>query len=553
MSHKKNNIGTLLLLGIVVLAAIFGGLFVSRNLKKSTKTVSRESALNSLERMVERIEPATGTPQKGMVEYQEEDTTYQELPDLKKDSIVVPASGDNVAEIFASSEKTGTGRDGYLREMAVAYNASKTQVNGSTASIALRTVASGQQVDYVASGKYVPDAVSPSSDLFIKMMEAKGVETDYISQSLVENYAGIVMPKKVFNNIKETYGSVDVKTIAQATSDEMIVMGYTNPFTSAAGMNFLVSLLDSDKAAKGFSSFQSKIPFVSMTTGQMRSAAERGTFDAFVSEYQTYRSDANLSQNYEFVPYGYPHNNPLVAVSQDGDKRAILQSFAGYCEQNGGKLAMQDGFNAAPEGYTEMAADYSGDDLIAAQKLYKENKDQVPIVCVFVADVSGSMDGEPLNMLKNSLVNSIQYINSDNYIGLVSYSDDVTIELPIAQFDMNQQSLFKGTVDALWANGGTATFDAVCVALDMVEEQLQDLPDAKPIVFVLSDGETNRGYSLSDIQGVVSGLKVPVYTICYNGDFEAMEELSGINEGVNINADTDDVVYQLRQLFNASM
>ena len=134
MSHKKNNIGTLLLLGIVVLAAIFGGLFVSRNLKKSTKTVSRESALNSLERMVERIEPATGTPQKGMVEYQEEDTTYQELPDLKKDSIVVPASGDNVAEIFASSEKTGTGRDGYLREMAVAYNASKTQVNGSTAS-----------------------------------------------------------------------------------------------------------------------------------------------------------------------------------------------------------------------------------------------------------------------------------------------------------------------------------------------------------------------------------------------------------------------------------
>ncbi|MBQ9632822.1 MAG: VWA domain-containing protein, partial [Lachnospiraceae bacterium] len=429
------------------------------------------------------------------------------------------------------------------------------------AAIRLRTVSSGQQVDYVASGKYIPDGISPSNDLFIRMLEAKGTDVQVISDSLVENYAGIVMPKKVYNDIKETYNGVDVKTIAQAVSDEMIVMGYTNPFTSAAGMNFLVTLLDSydsgsilsEKATAGFSSFQTKIPFVSMTTGQMRNAAERGTFDAFVSEYQTYLSDANLSQKYEFVPYGYRHNNPLVAVSGDANKQAILESFAAFCKENGAKLAEQDGFNRVPDGYMEMATEYKGDDLIAAQKLYKENKDPVPIVCVFVADVSGSMDGESLNMLKDSLINSMQYINTDNYIGLVSYSDDVTIELPIEKFDMNQQSLFKGTVENLWATGGTATFDAVCVALDMIEKQMETVPEAKPIVFVLSDGETNRGYSLQEIEGVVSGLKVPVYTICYNGDIAAMEELSGINEGVNINANTEDVTYQLRQLFNASM
>ena len=158
-----------------------------------------------------------------------------------------------------------------------------------------------------------------------------------------------------------------------------------------------------------------------------------------------------------------------------------------------------------------------------------------------------------MNSLKDSLVNAMQYINTDNYIGLVSYADDVTIELPVGKFDMTQQSLFKGTVESLRANGNTATFDAVCVAMDMVEKQLADLPEAKPMVFVLSDGETNTGYALSDISGVVSGLRIPVYTICYNGDFDAMEELSNINEGVNINADTDDVTYQLRQLFNASM
>lgn len=561
MNTKKNNAGILALLAVIVLAAIFGGLTISRNVGKSSKTISRESSLKKLESMVRKIEPVNGTPTKGTVEYTGEDTTFQELPELKQDSIAVFPSTDFYAEIFSSSEKTGQGRDSFLREMAEDYNKAGMEVNGKKASIQLRTVSSGQQVDYVASGKYVPDGISPSNDLFVKMLEARGADVSTISDSLVDNYAGIVMPKKVYNNIKEQYGSVDVKTIAQATSDSFITMGYTNPFTSAAGMNFLVTLLDSydsgsilsEKAQEGFRSFQSNIPFVSMTTGQMRTAAERGTFDAFVSEYQTYLSDRSLSTNNMFVPYGYRHANPLVSVSADEERQAILGSFAEYCKANGAKLAKEDGFNQTPDNYQPMATEYSGDDLIEAQKLYKENKDQAPIVCVFVADVSGSMDGEPLNNLKESLSNAIQYINPDNYIGLVSYSEDVTIELPIAKFDMKQQSLFQGTVDRLVAAGNTATFDAVCVASDMIEKQLENVPDAKPMLFVLSDGETNTGYSIGDIKDVVSGLKIPVYTICYNGNFDAMEELSNINEGVNINADTDDVTYQLKQLFNASM
>ena len=156
-------------------------------------------------------------------------------------------------------------------------------------------------------------------------------------------------------------------------------------------------------------------------------------------------------------------------------------------------------------------------------------------------------------MLKNSLTNAIQYINKENHIGLISYSDDVTIELPLAQFDMNQQSLFKGTVDSLSAAGSTATFDAVCVAAKMLVDYMEGQPDVKPMIFVLSDGETNVGYDLDDISPVMRGLKIPVYTICYNGDFDAMESLAAINEGVSINADTDDVVYQLKQLFNANM
>jgi Ca-activated chloride channel family protein len=147
----------------------------------------------------------------------------------------------------------------------------------------------------------------------------------------------------------------------------------------------------------------------------------------------------------------------------------------------------------------------------------------------------------------------MRYINDSNYVGLVSYSDYVTIEVPVAQFDLNQQSYFKGAVENLRAGGGTATFDGICVAASMVQDALAEHPDAKPLIFVLSDGETNSGYDLPDVEGILKALRIPVYTIGYNANIDALKKISSINEAASIDASTDDVVYQLKNLFNANM
>ena len=559
---KNKTLPVIIIIAVIVAALVFGGLYLTRNFGKDQKTISAESAIDKLTKYVERIDPSEGAPKKSTVEYSDDDTTYQELPELTDESIAVKESTDLYAEIFASSEKTGKGADGWLKDMVTDFNNSGASLNGAPVSVRLRTVSSGQQVDYAASGKYTPDAISPSSDLSVKMLNAKGVPTTYAAESLVQNYAGIVLSKSTYSTLTEEYGEASVKTLAQATADGKLTMGYTNPFTSATGLNFLITLLDryapgnilSDTAAEGFTAFQSNVPFVAMTTTQMRSAAERGTFDAFVLEYQYYINDSSLSANYMFIPFGYVHNNPLAVIDSAGDEqKEILSLFAAYCAENGAELAKKDGFNSVPDDFTPPSKEYDGDELITAQELYKENKDQKPIVCVFITDVSGSMVGEPLNALKQSLINSMQYINTNNYIGLVSYSDTVTIELPIAQFDLNQQSLFKGAVEGLSANGMTATFDAVCVGMKMIEDKLAEDPELKPMLFVLSDGETNEGYSLDDITDIISGLKIPVYTIGYNANLDALDEISAINEGICIDAGTDDIIYQLKQLFNANM
>ncbi len=113
--------------------------------------------------------------------------------------------------------------------------------------------------------------------------------------------------------------------------------------------------------------------------------------------------------------------------------------------------------------------------------------------------------------------------------------------------------MFAGAVNDLKAWGSTATFDAIAVALKMMEEQRAANPNLKPMIFVLSDGETNRGHSLNDIMDIVQSLKIPIYTIGYNADIQALQTISSIDEAASINADTDDVVYKLGNRFNAEM
>ena len=102
--------------------------------------------------------------------------------------------------------------------------------------------------------------------------------------------------------------------------------------------------------------------------------------------------------------------------------------------------------------------------------------------------------------------------------------------------------------------GGTATYDAVLVALDILIKAAEDIGDAKLMLFVLSDGQQNEGYSLSRVTSIIEGLQVPVYTIAYNyNDNGELAQLSNINEAAALNADSENIVNLLRNLFNVEM
>jgi len=564
MNGKNNSLKTIAILAviaIIVFGIIYAGISLTKDLGKSPQNVSIESATDTLNRLYNDITVNNIQARKGQVNI-ESVSIEETLPDISKYPAQVENSTENYVEIFSSIEKAGTGKDGWLIDTAKAFNNANIQVNGKTVSVRIRGIASGMGMDYIVSGKYLPDAYTPSNGLWGEMLKSKGIKITTAEERLVGNVAGVIISKKKNDELIKKYGSINLKVVTEAVANNEMAMGYTNPFASSAGLNFLVSTLFtfdekdplSDKAVKGFEAFQTNIPFVAYTTVQMRDSAQSGVLDGFILEYNQYVS-TDLKSDYIFIPFGVRHDSPIYEIGDlSPEKKEILAKFIQFAKSDKyQQLATEYGFNSYND-YKPEIGEPSGDIISQAQKLYKIKKNaNNDIVAVFVADISGSMEGAPLNNLKKSLLSGSQYISKDNSIGLVTFSTDVNINLPIGKFDINQRSLFTGAVEDMNAGGSTAMFDGIIVGTKMLMEEKAKNPNAKLMLFVLTDGETNSGHSLNNVEGMLQALKIPIYTIGYNANIKSLQAVSSINEAASINADTDDVIYKLGSLFNAEM
>ena len=497
--------------------------------------------------------------------YSDEVSEKDTLADIDTFPITVKGDGQVVVEIAAATEFSADAPDDWLNIVARNFNKAKYKTSsGKTIGISVRKMASGEVVTYVRAGAY-PDinCFIPSNDAWGKMLEASGIGINKVTDRIAGNTAGVLMEKSVYNKFIEKYQNATIDNVLKAANAGDITFAYTNPYTSSTGLNILTAMLKafdpedplSTKASEALLEYQKSAPPVAYTTAVLRNQAKKGLITAMVMEEQAYINTPEL-KSYTYFPVGIRHDHPVYSFDwNDEDQNEAIELFTEYClNSENQKLATEKGFNRHDD-YKSQDSGLTGTGYLSAQTTWKQNKNGgKPVIAVFVADVSGSMRGEPLSSLQSSMVNASSYIGSEHYVGLVSYATNVTVNLPIEQFDAKQRAYFSGEVKNLSAGGNTATYDAVLVALDMIEKKMEEIPDAKPLIFVLTDGDQNEGFSLNRITGIVGGLQVPVYSIAYNySNTSDLDTLSKINEATTIKADTDDVVNQLRNLFNVQM
>ena len=507
--------------------------------------------------IAQQLSYSTAEPVKAPVSMN--NTLYDELPEITKYPLQVEGRGDINVEVFTSGEKAGEGNDSWLIDVARAYNNEQHKTSsGKSISMSVRSVPSGTAADYLISGKHLPDMYTPSNELFGDYAIALGADLTLFQRRTVGNVAGILVKKDA------TYQSAG--GVIDAVISGSYNLGYTNPQTSAAGINLLMEILKdfgagditSSAAKEAFASFNKNIPYIAFTTQQMRDSANKGGLDGLVTEYQAYINDQALVNSYKFIPYGQRHDNPLYIVGQssrDADHMEAYQDIYDCMMRDTFQRTATDyGFNAMDDYHSSYTTD--GNEVIQALATYKTDKDGGrEVIAVFVADCSGSMEGAPLQQLKESISNGMQYINENSKIGLVSYATNVTVEVPIATCDFTQKSYIQGALNRLSASGATHSYDAVIIGLDMLQKEAAKSPNAKCMLFLLSDGQQQGGLSFNAVQGAIELSEIPIYTIGYtsSADMKSLSQLSNINEAASISADTEDIIYRIKSLFNAQL
>lgn len=470
-------------------------------------------------------------------------------------------------EVWVSTEKSGEGTDGWFVDVAEAFNAGGIQTaDGAPAQVAVRRIPSGTAYQFIAQEQSAPHAYSPSNHLWVEMAKARGVPVEAVSEQLVANTAGLVLRSEKAEELTALYGPLDSSRLIEAVKDGNLTMAYTDPFASSTGLNFLVTVLlelaggDESRmlapdVADAFEAFQSRVPFVALTTLQIRdSVVQGGTLEAFVMEYQTFVAEDALATGFEFVPFGVTHDNPLYAVGDlTSEELEVLDLFADFASAaEYGRMAEDYGFDPPP--YRAAFDVPSGSTMIQAQALWKERKDGGrPIAAVFVTDVSGSMAGQRIGAVREALSNSMGFISERNSIGMVVFSDEVEHVLPIRRADDLQKGLLARAIRDMDTIGGTAMYDGIMVGLSLLLEEQVENPEAKIVLIVLTDGETQDGHTFDDVSDVVRGLRVPIYTVGFEADLEELARLSGLVEAGSINADLGNVESKIAALFNGQL
>jgi Ca-activated chloride channel family protein len=202
----------------------------------------------------------------------------------------------------------------------------------------------------------------------------------------------------------------------------------------------------------------------------------------------------------------------------------------------GEKFSSQYGVNPNPtyESYRSPNPEV----VEAMLKSWQEYAKKPSLVAV-VVDTSGSMRGEKITAVQNTLLNYVQNLGPKEEIALISFSNEI-----------KEPVIIKGTpegknqgieyISRLQARGGTRLYDSALYARNWLKSNLQ--AEAINAVLILTDGEDSGSQiSLNQLEqelqksGFNSDERIAFFTIGYgnDGEFDAtvLQKIAQINAG----------------------
>jgi len=136
---------------------------------------------------------------------------------------------------------------------------------------------------------------------------------------------------------------------------------------------------------------------------------------------------------------------------------------------------------------------------------YFRAEDRAPIDLVAVVDESGSMSGERIRLVKETVQFIIKNLESGDRFGIVGYSSGSRTVLPLTKMDDAGKKKASALGNKLRASGGTALCEGLVVGVNMMRNRTFKNDVAS--VMILTDGQANQGPTSAPdiIRSVLSG------------------------------------------------
>jgi Ca-activated chloride channel family protein len=178
----------------------------------------------------------------------------------------------------------------------------------------------------------------------------------------------------------------------------------------------------------------------------------------------------------------------------------------------------------------------------------------MPASIVLVLDVSGSMQGQPLENAKKGAMTFIDKMNRWDELEVKVFSNYVSTLVGINQVRDNGE-VAKMKIQNLRANGDTRLYDAIKQGMSSVRERRKSFPGRRYGLIVLSDGrDTKSVMSASQLMGELprgdSPDVIKLFTIAYGerADRGFLEKVARATNARMFQSTTEEIEKVYREL-----
>ena len=153
-------------------------------------------------------------------------------------------------------------------------------------------------------------------------------------------------------------------------------------------------------------------------------------------------------------------------------------------------------------------------------------KIHIPLDLICVIDVSGSMCGAKIELVKKSLTYLLDVLTEQDRLSLITFAQNVNFVSPFLFVNEKNKLKQKCMIKEIEASGGTNIEAGMCCALEIIKQRKTKNPIS--CVFLLSDGVDNYPKTANRVRNLIenSTETFPIHSFGYGSEHDSLEMMN---------------------------